>query len=223
MRLQGLCNTVSKKLYENAIPSIFHVVNDVDFIAHCGPWLRFFKPGILVLINKYGDLIVRPSLIEGSLHHIWFQEKLADHFLSAYRSSCAKICESDPECSKETIEVILEANPLMRSEFKEKNLEGLKPSRFQHLAFITNNTLGRAAAKPFKVVGAGVMSIGFRGGSPIKRIKPSLRRSTVLEGDREPKTHFWGDDGGWEGDIEDNEGGSENGEGEEEIEIKIIV
>ena len=82
----GLCNPLSKSLYEEEIPTIFHVINDVDFIAYCGPWLRFLKPGIIVLINKYGDILVRPSKIESSLHHLWFQEKLKDHWLSSYRA-----------------------------------------------------------------------------------------------------------------------------------------
>ena len=70
----GTCNGVAKDLYEREIPTCFHVINNVDYIAYCGPWLQFYKPGIVVLINRAGDVIVRPSLIESSLHHLWFQE-----------------------------------------------------------------------------------------------------------------------------------------------------
>lgn len=214
----GLCNTVAQKLYEDEIPTIFHVINDVDFIAYCGPWLRFFKPGIIVLINKYGDLIVRPSIIESSLHHIWFQEKLKDHFLSAYRQSVAKICESDPECSTETVETILDANPLMRSNFENLNLvKNSKTSRFQKLAFLEEHPAGRVVAKPFKLFGAGIVAIGSAGDYSVKKIKHRFRRQTLYASDSLDESESFDkyntkkkdekdddEEDGWEGDVEDN-------------------
>ena len=112
--------------------------------------------------------------------------------------SVAKICESDPECSKETMETILNANPLMRNNFENKSLEGIKSSRFHRLAFITGSPVGNLVAKPFKVFGAGIMAIGSKGDVSINKVNSQFRRSSL-------SSHFATDDG-WEGDVEDNGG-----------------
>jgi len=75
------------------IPNVFHVVNNVDFIAFTCILLGFCKPGHYVLINNLGDLINRLSSIEASLHWSWLRENLPDHFLSNYRTSILRVQE----------------------------------------------------------------------------------------------------------------------------------
>lgn len=146
----GVCNRSARNIYQSCIPTTFHVINNVDFIAYTGTWLQFKKvsgvqcisrccqpiaatlltarasqPGIPVLINNYGDLIYRPTLVEGNLHHSYLRESLKDHFMGSYRLSVAKIIELNCEV-REELQSLLLANPLIKSVLSEEDLARLE-------------------------------------------------------------------------------------------------
>ena len=39
----GVCNRSARNIYQSCIPTTFHVINNVDFIAYTGTWLQFKK------------------------------------------------------------------------------------------------------------------------------------------------------------------------------------
>ena len=71
----------------------WNIVNAHDVVAHGGKLCGAYKHvGQRVLVNAQGDIIVRPSFVEASFQHWLFSERLADHFLRAYRDSTFAIC-----------------------------------------------------------------------------------------------------------------------------------
>jgi hypothetical protein len=87
----------------------------------------------------------------------------------------------------------------MRNDFQPKNLDGIPPSRFQRLEFITSSPIGKMVAKPFKVFGTGIMAIGSRGDTSINKIKSQFRRESS-------RASQFAEEDGWDGDAEDNGG-----------------
>ena len=73
----GVANESAKRLMQDAVPIVFNVVNNCDFVYHLGSYASNVKhPGIPILINGKGDLVVRPSFVESSFSHFFWQVSL---------------------------------------------------------------------------------------------------------------------------------------------------
>ncbi|KAK9823875.1 hypothetical protein WJX72_006114 [[Myrmecia] bisecta] len=78
--------------YILAIPDTWHIINDRDAVARMGKFACLYKrPGHRVVINKQGDMLVRPSAIEQRIELLEGRSRLGDHYLEAYRAAFAKV------------------------------------------------------------------------------------------------------------------------------------
>ncbi|KAK9813803.1 hypothetical protein WJX73_010334 [Symbiochloris irregularis] len=86
-------NHAFAKEYNKTVPDTWGLINDQDAVARGGKFLTLFKrPGQRVIINHYGDLIVRPGFAEASFQRVLFGSNVRHHFLASYRQSLARVC-----------------------------------------------------------------------------------------------------------------------------------
>jgi hypothetical protein len=58
------------------VPHCWHIINNQDAVARSPKFLGLYKrAGHVVIINKSGDMIVRPSFIENSVLQVPFGEQ----------------------------------------------------------------------------------------------------------------------------------------------------
>jgi hypothetical protein len=75
-------------LYNEKVPNTWHIINDQDAVAKQGKFVKLYKrPGQRVIINPTGDMVVRPSFVESSIHGLALRNSLAQHRLSNYLKS----------------------------------------------------------------------------------------------------------------------------------------
>ena len=66
-----------------------------DLVARQAKFLTWYKrPGQRVLINPQGDLLVRPSFVEVSIHNRPLSSSVSQHMLLSYRQSFAAIVKA---------------------------------------------------------------------------------------------------------------------------------
>lgn len=91
-------NKYLAKELERAVPNLWNVVNNVDMIYFTGKLFGLYKhPGLRVMLDSKGDILVRPSDLEVSLRHFFFTERVSDHFLDSYLDSTLKVCDQYAE------------------------------------------------------------------------------------------------------------------------------
>lgn len=57
-------------------------------------WTYYKRPGQRVLINPQGDLLVRPTFVELSIHNRPFSSSVSQHMLLSYRTSLAAVVKA---------------------------------------------------------------------------------------------------------------------------------
>ncbi|KAK9804297.1 hypothetical protein WJX72_005360 [[Myrmecia] bisecta] len=74
--------------YERRVPDTWSVINDQDAVARGAKFLMMYKrPGQRVIINEIGDMLVRPTFLEASMHQVPGGSSVAHHLLSNYQKS----------------------------------------------------------------------------------------------------------------------------------------
>ncbi len=64
-------NHAFARLFKAAVPSTWDIVNDQDVIPKASKWLRVYKrSGHRVIINRVGDIIVRPTWMELNVKNV---------------------------------------------------------------------------------------------------------------------------------------------------------
>lgn len=92
---------------EGMVPNLWNVVNNVDMVYFSGKLFGLYKhPGLRVMLDSKGDLLVRPSDLELSLRHFFFTERVSDHFLDSYLESILKVCERYAESRQALIKLV---------------------------------------------------------------------------------------------------------------------
>jgi len=86
---------------EMEVPALWNVVNGVDMIAFSGKFFGLYKhPGLKVMMDPKGDILVRPSFLEVTLRHFFFTLSVSDHLLANYTDTALSICKRYPEAKK---------------------------------------------------------------------------------------------------------------------------
>ncbi|KAK9807443.1 hypothetical protein WJX73_007832 [Symbiochloris irregularis] len=81
-------NHTFAKEYEHLVPDTWHIINDQDAVPRSGKFMGLFKRGgQRVIINRRGDMIVRPLTIEASLQQVPGGLSVSQHLLAAYTVS----------------------------------------------------------------------------------------------------------------------------------------
>ncbi|KAK9817451.1 hypothetical protein WJX74_011070 [Apatococcus lobatus] len=81
--------------YGRRIPQTWHIINDQDAVARMGKFLMLYKrPGLRVLVNLAGQMIVRPSFMELSIQQACCSSSINDHLLGRYRASLSSVVEA---------------------------------------------------------------------------------------------------------------------------------
>ena len=100
-------NAAAKAETEQRLPNLFNIINNSDIIYYSGKHFGLFKhPGIEVKINAAGDLIYRPTFVESSLSHFFFQDSILDHTFSSYQRSIAAIMKKHPIAASQVENII---------------------------------------------------------------------------------------------------------------------
>ncbi|KAK9902208.1 hypothetical protein WJX75_007799 [Coccomyxa subellipsoidea] len=74
--------------FDKVVPHCWHIINNQDAVARSPKFLGLYKrAGHVVIINKSGDMIVRPSFIENSVLQVPFGGSVGDHLLGSYLRS----------------------------------------------------------------------------------------------------------------------------------------
>ncbi|KAK9813862.1 hypothetical protein WJX73_002319 [Symbiochloris irregularis] len=78
--------------YEGLVPDTWHIINDQDAVPRSGKFMFIFKRGgQRVIINRLGDMIVRPLSIEASLRQVPGGLSVSQHLLAAYTVSLVAV------------------------------------------------------------------------------------------------------------------------------------
>ena len=86
---------------EAEVPALWNVVNGVDMIALSGKFFGLYiHPGLKVMIDRKGDILVRPSFLEVTLRHFFFTLSVTDHLLANYTSTALRVCQRYSEAKK---------------------------------------------------------------------------------------------------------------------------
>lgn len=88
------CNTVC--------PDSWSIINDQDIVARQAKFLTFKRSGERVLINAHGDMVVRPTFMEMSVHNRPGASSVSQHLLASYRASLLAICHRQLDDSTPT-------------------------------------------------------------------------------------------------------------------------
>eukprot|EP00963_Diacronema_lutheri_P004856 scaffold360_cov374-Pavlova_lutheri.AAC.73 len=90
-------NKYAAREFERLVPDLWNVVNNVDVVVFSGKLFALYShPGLRVLIDSKGDILVRPSVLEVALRHFFFTERLRDHLLRNYFYSMLEVCKRRP-------------------------------------------------------------------------------------------------------------------------------
>ena len=58
-------------MYDSAVPETWHVINNDDLVTQAGKFINLYKrAGLRVLVNRLGDLVVRPSYAETAIRRV---------------------------------------------------------------------------------------------------------------------------------------------------------
>ncbi|KAK9802002.1 hypothetical protein WJX73_009255 [Symbiochloris irregularis] len=83
------------------VPDSWSIINDQDLVARQGKFLAWYKrPGQRVLINPQGDLLVRPTFVELSIHNRPLSSSVSQHMLISYRTSLAAVVKAQADRRK---------------------------------------------------------------------------------------------------------------------------
>lgn len=64
-------NHAFARAYNRLVPDTFSVINDQDIIVHSGKFVSYYKrPAWRVILHPAGDMVVRPSYMEVTLHRM---------------------------------------------------------------------------------------------------------------------------------------------------------
>ncbi|BDA51088.1 probable lipase at N-terminal half [Coccomyxa sp. Obi] len=78
--------------FDQVVPHCWHIINNQDAVARAPKFLVLYKrAGQRVLINKSGDMLVRPSFIENSILQLPGGGSVGDHLLGSYLRSLLAI------------------------------------------------------------------------------------------------------------------------------------
>ena len=84
-------NHAFARLYNNKVPDTWTMINSDDVITRAGKFLFLFKHvGHRVLLNRRGDLVVRPSFVEYSIRRSP-GGSLKDHYLTSYERAVVAV------------------------------------------------------------------------------------------------------------------------------------
>lgn len=90
-------NKYAAREFERLVPVLWNVVNNVDMVVFSGKLFKMYNhPGLRVLIDSKGDILVRPSVLELALRHFFFTERIRDHLLRNYFYSMLEVCRRRP-------------------------------------------------------------------------------------------------------------------------------
>lgn len=79
------------RLYDNEVPDTWQIINSDDAITRAGKfWVLYKHVGHRVLINRRGDLLVRPSFVEYSIRRSP-GGSVRDHYLTAYQQAMVAV------------------------------------------------------------------------------------------------------------------------------------
>ncbi|BDA51092.1 probable phospholipase A1-Igamma1, chloroplastic at C-terminar half [Coccomyxa sp. Obi] len=71
--------------FNQVVPHCWHIINNQDAVARAPKFLLLYKrAGQVVIINKTGDMLVRPSFIENSILQLPGGGSVSDHLLGSY-------------------------------------------------------------------------------------------------------------------------------------------
>ncbi|KAK9814385.1 hypothetical protein WJX72_004954 [[Myrmecia] bisecta] len=78
--------------YERVVPDTWSVINDQDAVAHGAKMLMLYKrAGQRVILNGVGDMLVRPTFFQASMHRVPGGSSVAHHLLTNYQKSLLAI------------------------------------------------------------------------------------------------------------------------------------
>ncbi|KAK9818602.1 hypothetical protein WJX74_009103 [Apatococcus lobatus] len=79
--------------YARLVPDTWGLINDQDIVARRGKMCGLYKrPGHRVIVNPRGDLIVRPTYGEASVHRTPGGGSMINHYLASYQQALLAIC-----------------------------------------------------------------------------------------------------------------------------------
>ncbi|GAB4817731.1 hypothetical protein N2152v2_004777 [Parachlorella kessleri] len=94
-------NHAFAELYNEALPDTWHIINNDDMITRGGKFFVLYKrAGHRVLINRRGDMLVRPSFVESSIRNVpgvglyrgW--GTIRDHLLTSYQKAMVAVVQA---------------------------------------------------------------------------------------------------------------------------------
>ncbi|GAB4817725.1 hypothetical protein N2152v2_004771 [Parachlorella kessleri] len=89
-------NHAFARLYNEALPDTWHVINNDDVVTRGGKFLILYKrAGHRVLINRRGDMVVRPSFVEASIRQgVPGGGSVRDHLLTSYQKAMVAVVQA---------------------------------------------------------------------------------------------------------------------------------
>ncbi|KAK9790954.1 hypothetical protein WJX73_010669 [Symbiochloris irregularis] len=74
------------------IPDQWSLINDQDAVTRQAKFMIYKRGGHRAIINHQGDMVVRPTFIEMSVHNRPGASSVSQHWLSSYKSSLLAVC-----------------------------------------------------------------------------------------------------------------------------------
>ncbi|KAI3433461.1 hypothetical protein D9Q98_003274 [Chlorella vulgaris] len=85
-------NHAFARLYTQTVPDTWQIINNEDVVVRGGKFVALYKRGgHRVLINKLGDLVVRPSYVETAIRKVPGAASLRDHLLTSYQVALSSV------------------------------------------------------------------------------------------------------------------------------------
>ncbi|KAF6262015.1 hypothetical protein COO60DRAFT_1699568 [Scenedesmus sp. NREL 46B-D3] len=85
-------NHMFARQYEAAVPDTWHVINDQDTVPRGGKFISAYKRnGQRVIVNKAGDMVVRPIPLESSMLQAPLGSNPIHHLLASYQASLTAV------------------------------------------------------------------------------------------------------------------------------------
>ncbi|GAB4817729.1 hypothetical protein N2152v2_004775 [Parachlorella kessleri] len=85
-------NHAYARLYNASLPDTWHVINNDDVVTRGGKFFVLYKrAGQRVLINRRGDMVVRPSFVEASIRQAPGGGSIRDHLLTSYQKAMVAV------------------------------------------------------------------------------------------------------------------------------------
>ncbi|KAI7844547.1 hypothetical protein COHA_001905 [Chlorella ohadii] len=85
-------NRAWARQYNQAVPDTWHIINSDDVVTSAGKFFFLYtRTGHRVLINKLGDIIVRPTYLESQIRQMVGGGSVKDHLLTQYQKAISSV------------------------------------------------------------------------------------------------------------------------------------